>query len=100
MPVKKDNWKKAELYVSIGESSKDPAVGSRFPDCVTVFTQSSNSAELCKINPKFVIEGESDISKNITARNSHFINKAIMLACFASWPILQNRVPDSGGLTS
>ena len=83
---KKDNWKKAELYVYIGKSSKDLVVGSRFFDCVTVFTQNSNSAELFNINPKFVIERESDIAKNITAKNSHFIHKTIMLACFASWP--------------
>lgn len=58
MPINKDNYMKADLYVCVGESSKDLAVGGRFLAFLTVFTHNSNSAELWKINPIFVTEGE------------------------------------------
>lgn len=41
--INKDNGRKADFYVYIGERSKALVVGSRFLDCVTVFTCSLNS---------------------------------------------------------
>lgn len=43
MPVNKDNFRKADLYVCIEERSKDLVVGNRLLDCVTVFTHNSNA---------------------------------------------------------
>ena len=58
MHVNKDICSKADLYVYIGERNKDLVVGSRFLDCVTVFTYSPNSTELWEINTKFLQAGE------------------------------------------
>ena len=65
MSLNKDNCRKADFYVFIGERSKYLVVGSRFLDCVAIFTCSLNSAELSEINPKFVTEGESATVKNL-----------------------------------
>ena len=76
MPVNHDNCRKTDIYVYVGERSKVLVVGSRFLDCLTVFTHSSNNAELWEINSKFVAVGESAIENNLQQK-SHFIHKAI-----------------------
>lgn len=70
IPVNKDDNCRMGDYVYIGERNKYLVVRSRFHDYVTVFTHSSNNAELWEIKPKFVAEGES-------RGKSHFIYKAI-----------------------
>ena len=52
-----------QISVCIGERSKDLVVGSKFLDCVIVFTYSLNSAKLWEITHKFVMEGESAKAK-------------------------------------
>ena len=54
MHVNKDICSKADLYVYKGERNKDLVGGSRFLDCVTFFTYSSNSTELWAKNTKFL----------------------------------------------
>ena len=87
----KNNCRKADLYIYIGEKSKDLVMGSKFLDCVTVFTYILKSAKLWDLIPKFLIEGYSTTPKKKKQKKqknpttSHFIHKAIISICPASW---------------
>ena len=75
MPVIKENCKKADLYICIGETSKDLLVGSRFLDRVALIIHSSNKVEMREINPIYVTEGH-ELQCEIYSNKESFCTQA------------------------